>query len=379
MISDKNMASPRVRWSFLAIIFVVFLAGCGSAKKKPAELPPNAALIVIKQVWTAPIGDVRFPLQIRASEGSIGVAASDGTVALFDAAGGRELWRVKAGAPIAAGVGGLGTRWSVYTRGNELLAIDSGAVSWRTKQSTPSYTPPLVAGGRIFMLMADRSVAAFDGGSGRRLWLQQRPTEPLALRQAGLLMPVGNTLVAGLSGRMVGMSPDNGNPLWEVAIASPRGTNDVERLVDVVDHVSRIGDVICARAFQAAVGCVDAGRGTLLWTKPANGFEGLGGDERLVFGTESDGTVRAWQRADGEAAWSTDRLKYRRLSAPLALGRSIAIGDNFGLVHFLSREDGSPLTRVATDGSPIAAGPVLAGDTLIVVTQKGGVFAFRPE
>ena len=379
MISDKKMPFPRVHWSFLAIVLVVLLASCGSAKKKPAELPKNVALIEVKQVWAARIGAVKFPLQIRATAGAIGVADSAGAVAALDASSGRELWRGNVGAPIAAGVGGIGTRFAVYTRENELVALDSGSVSWRTRQPAPSYTPPLVAGGRVFMLMTDRSVAAFDGGSGRRLWLQQRPTEPLALRQAGLLMPIGNTLVAGLSGRMVGMSPDNGNPLWEVAIASPRGTNDVERLVDLVDHVSRIGDVVCARAFQAAVGCVDAGRGTLLWSKPANGFEGLGGDDRLVFGTESDGTVRAWNRADGESAWSTDRLKYRRLTAPLALGRSIVIGDNFGLVHFLSREDGSPLTRVATDGSPIAAGPALAGDTLIVVTQKGGVFAFRPE
>ena len=75
----------------------------------------------------------------------------------------------------------------------------------------------------------------------------------------------------------------------------------------------------------------------------------------------------------------TDRLQYRRLTAPLALGRSVVVGDNTGLVHLLSREDGSPLNRLSTDGSAIAAAPVVAGDTLVVVTQKGGVFGFRPE
>jgi outer membrane protein assembly factor BamB len=75
----------------------------------------------------------------------------------------------------------------------------------------------------------------------------------------------------------------------------------------------------------------------------------------------------------------TDRLQYRRLTAPLALGRSVVVGDNTGYVHLLSREDGSPLNRLSTDGSAIAAAPVVAGDTLVVVTQKGGVFGFRPE
>jgi outer membrane protein assembly factor BamB len=45
----------------------------------------------------------------------------------------------------------------------------------------------------------------------------------------------------------------------------------------------------------------------------------------------------------------------------------------------LSREDGSPLTRIPTDASAIVGAPVLAGQTLIVMTRRGGVFGFRPE
>ena len=149
--------------------------------------------------------------------------------------------------------------------------------------------------------------------------------------------------------------------------------------MDLVGRVSRLGDVVCVRAFQSNVGCVNASRGALLWTKPANGSEGVHGDERFVFGTESDGKVMAWRRADGERAWMSDRLQYRLLSAPLSVGRSVVIGDNTGLVHVLSREDGSPLTRLTTDGTAIVGAPVLAGDTLVVVTKGGGVFGFSPE
>ena len=199
------------------------------------------------------------------------------------------------------------------------------------------------------------------------------------LRQSGVMLAVGDTLVVGLSGRLAGLNAVSGAVRWEVPIASPRGTNDVERLVDLVGRVSRIGDVVCARAFQANVGCVNAGRGSLVWTKPANGAEGVHGDDRFIYGTEADGKVVAWRRTDGERAWMSDRLQYRSLSAPLSVGRSVVIGDNTGLLHLLSREDGSPLTRVTTDGTPIVGAPVLAGDTLVVVTKGGNVFGFTPE
>ena len=77
--------------------------------------------------------------------------------------------------------------------------------------------------------------------------------------------------------------------------------------------------------------------------------------------------------------WSTDRLQLRKLTAPLLLGRSVVVGDDEGLVHLLSKEDGSPLNRLTTDDSGIAAAPVVAADTLVVVTRNGGVYGFRPD
>ena len=193
------------------------------------------------------------------------------------------------------------------------------------------------------------------------------------------MLAVGDTLVIGLAGRLAGMSPSTGSIQWEAPIATPRGINDVERLVDLVGRVSRVGDNVCVRAFQASIGCVNAARGNLLWTKPANGVQGIHGDDRLLFGTEADGTVIALKRTDGERVWSSERLRYRGLSAPLVAGRSVVIGDATGFIHLLSREDGSLLNRLTTDGSAIAAAPVLAGNTLIAVTRNGGIYGFQPE
>ena len=265
---------------------------------------------------------------------------------------------------------------STFSTGPKTYIADSAA---HEKLSAQAYTAPFVAGGRVFVLAADRTVNAFDGQTGRKLWAQQRPNEPLVLRQSGVILAVGDTLVVGLAGRLAGLNPSNGIIRWEAPIASPRGINDVERLVDLVGRVSRDGDIVCARAFQASVGCVNTARGSLLWTKPANGSQGIHGDDRFLFGTESDGVVQAWRRSDGERAWASDALKYRNLTAPLVVGRSIAIGDYAGFVHLLSRDDGALLNRLATDGSAISAAPALAGNTLIVVTRNGGVYGFVPE
>jgi outer membrane assembly lipoprotein YfgL len=374
--------------SALAVLVAGGLAGCSILpswfgpsveKPKPAALAANPGLLGVRQAWTARIPAVDLPLSVGVGGASLALAASDGTVTVLEAASGRELWRAAAGAPLSAGAGTDGTLVTVVTRQNEVVALSGGRVLWREKIGAQGYTAPFVAGGRVFVLAADRSVSAFDGASGRKLWTQQRPGEPLVLRQSGVMLAVGDTLVVGQAGRLAGLNPANGSIRWEAPIATPRGTNDIERLVDLVGQASRVGDTVCVRAFQASVGCVNAGRGTVLWTRPANGAQGVHGDEALVVGSEADGKVVAWRRDNGERAWITDRLQYRALTAPLLVGRAVVVADGNGLVHLLSRENGSLLNRLETDGSPAAAAPVMAGNTLVVVTRNGGVFGYVPQ
>ncbi|MDQ0035793.1 outer membrane assembly lipoprotein YfgL [Variovorax boronicumulans] len=363
-----------------ALVLVALLAACsGSGKPKPAELPANPATLGVRQAWSVKIPEVSFPLTTDVSGDIVTVAGNDGTVVAIDARAGRETWRASAGATLAAGVGSDGTMAAVVTTNNELVAIEGGKVLWKQKLAAQAFTAPLVAGRRVFVQTADRSISAWDGQSGRRLWLQQRPSENLVLRKSGVLIAVGDTLIAGIGGRLVGINPANGTSRWESPIAAPRGTNDVERLVDLTGSVSRFGDSICARAYYASVGCVETQRGTLVWSKPASGADGVSGDEGFVYGTESDGSVTAWRRGDGERAWQMTRFKNRVLTSPLAVGRSLIIGEDTGSLHFVSREDGALLNRVTPDGSAITVAPVLAGNTVVVVTAKGGVFGYRPD
>ena len=387
MTSPINTRSGHLFFvrGLLAALVATTLAGCSlwsadKAKPVPADLGANVAVLGVRQAWTARVGSVAgLPLEPHVAGNVVTVASADGAVAALDARTGGDIWRVALAEPLSAAVGSDGKFAAVVSRNNALIVMDGGRERWRETLAAQVFTPPLVAGGRVFVLSADRSVSSFDLATGRRLWAQQRPGEPLILRQAGVLLAVGDTLVVGLSGRLVGLNPDNGSVRWEAPIASPRGTNDVERLVELVGRTSRVGETVCTRSFQAAVGCVNTARGTTLWTQPASGSEGMHGDSDAIFGSESNGTVVAWRRADGSRLWSIDRLKYRKLTAPLLLGRSVVVGDDAGLVHLLSRTDGSPLNRLATDGSAIAAAPVVAADTLVVVTRNGGIYGFRPD
>ena len=380
-----NTRFGRITRPLAAAVCLAVLSGCslwkGSVDRpKPAELGTNVPVLGVRHAWVARIGSTAgVPLQVHTTGTAVTLASSDGTVVSLDARTGADLWRIKLADGIAAGVGSDG-RWSaVVSRENDLVVLQAGRETWRYRLAAQVFTAPLVAGERVFVMAADRSIAAFDAANGAPLWTLPGTGAPLVLRQAGVLLAVGDTLVAGISGRLVGINPNTGSVSWDAPLANARGTNDVERLIELVAPVSRIQDSLCARAFQASVACVDLARGRVEWAQKSNGGIGLSGDASAVVGSESNGNLVAWSREDGKRLWFSERLRYRQLSAPLLLGRSVIVGDNSGIVHFLSREDASPLNRVTTDGSAIDIAPVVANDTLVVVTRAGGVLGFRPD
>ncbi len=359
---------------------LALLAACSGTAERPKPTPlvnPAPAAVRAELVWNQRVGAVAVPVRLAVTPQALVVASGDGAIAALDPSSGRELWRAAVGAELAAGVGSDGRWAAVVTRPGDLVVVEAGQVRWRQRLPARTLTPPLVAGERVFVVAVDRSVHAYDAETGHKLWSVQRPGDPLTLSQPGVLLAVRDTLVVGQGPRVSGLDPLRGNVRWEVPVAAPRGTNEVERLADLVGPAARDGDTVCVRAFQSAVACVDTERGALAWTRASSGAQGLAIDAARVYGVDSTDRITAYRRASGEAAWTAEQFRFRGLTAPVVVGNVMAAGDAEGYVHLLARDTGQPVGRLATDGSAVVAPPVVAGGLLVVMTRNGGVHAFR--
>jgi outer membrane protein assembly factor BamB len=240
-------------------------------------------------------------------------------------------------------------------------------------------TPPFVAGERVFVMGVDRVVHAFDAIDGRRLWVYSKPGDALTLAQASVVSAFRNNLLVAQGQRLTALDPLRGTVQWEVPLASPRGSNEVERLADLIGPTVRVGDRVCARAFQSAVGCADAARGALLWSRNTAGAQAVASNAELVFGADASDRITAWRANNGDVAWQSEKLLYRGLSGALAVGPSVVFGDSDGYLHFMEASSGEQQLRLRAGSKAILGAPALAGTTMLVVAQDGGVYAFRPN
>jgi outer membrane protein assembly factor BamB len=137
-----------------------------------------------------------------------------------------------------------------------------------------------------------------------------------------------------------------------------------------------LDDAACVRAFQFSVACVELNRGSVRWSRPQAGTQAVAANLQVVVGADGTGRLSAWKADNGDSLWRIDRFIHRGLSAPALWGDRIAVADAQGYLHILSQAEGRTLMRTELD-APLASAPLVVRGTLLLLTRKGTVYAFR--
>lgn len=375
------------RWTALgrsatvALLAATVLGGCslfGSNKPRyvPAPLTNFQPTLQVKPAWSVQVGGkggVGFVPVVAG--GAVYAAAENGSVAKFDLASGSVVWRASTKTDLSAGVGSDGKTTAVATPRGEVIAFDdSGAVKWRTQLNTEVTTPPLVGDGLVIIRGGDYRIQAFEAETGRRRWGVQRPGPALSLRATAEMMLSNGYVFTGLpGGKVIAIATTTGAVRWEGTVANPSGTSELERVADVVGAPVISGRQLCAVTYQGRIGCFDVSSGNATWSREFSSVSGLTTDVRFAYSANDRSSVFGFSLDSGSNVWKQDALANRSLSAPASMGRAIALGDFEGYIHFLGREDGRLLARIATDGSAIATHPVATDRGLLVQTSKGNL------
>lgn len=353
-----------------------------SKTNQPAKLVELKGTMAVRTAWKLDIGKAEQYIFSPALAGNtVIVAAADGAIARVDAATGKALWRIKADTPLTAGVGTDGNVIVVGGAKGMLLCFDmNGKLLWKMQLSSELLSSPVVTEGIVVARTIDNRIVAYDAATADRKWVVQRTAPPLTLRVApGLVVANKDVIVAQPAGKLASLIVSNGAPRWEIEVGVARGATELERVTDIGGTPVVFENDVCAVSYQGRAGCFDVTTGSARWAKDLSSEVGVSVDQRFVFAADEKGTLTAFNREGGASVWKNDKLSYRRLSTPLSYGRFVAVGDYEGYIHFLSREDGAFLARMATDGSAVNSIPLVAGSNLIFQTQNGTVTAVAVE
>jgi len=377
-----------MRWLSFIVIFLLggcelFGGGDDDPIESPAELTEFDATLTVRELWSIKVGDGAEALRLGlapATDGArIFAGSHSGQAAAFDSRGGQSHWDVRTDLALAAGPS-YGDGAVVFgTSDGELLALnaETGEERWVQEIGSEILAPPSIGSGVVVVRTVDGRLQGFSVIDGRELWSVEQTVPSLTMRGNTAPHVTGSVVVTGFdNGRLGAYEISSGDPRWEVAVATPTGRTELERLVDISAGLQVVGNDVYAVSYHGRAVGVALETGLLLWQQELSSHSGLGADWNSVYVTDEFSEVVALDRNRGTLRWRQDALRLRDVTAPTPYGNSIVVGDLEGYLHWLNPSDGNLLARVRAASQRIAAAPLVVGDNLFIQSDDGTVAAF---
>lgn len=303
----------------------------------------------------------------------------------------------------------------------KLFSSDAGEGSDSNGRLT---APPIVDGGRAFVIDTEATVSAFDANSGKRLWrvsLVPEKEETEGAYGGGLASDGQRIYAVTAFGEAIALSPADGKPIWRKKLDSPvraAPTVDAGRLYFVAVNNDVIalnaadgaqvwvyqgtgeqaaaltstspavaGDLLVAPTTSGDLVAISASSGAPLWQAPLTALDTSTGLANLndiaarpviengnVFALSHTGRFAGFAGQNGERLWE------RSLSGtetPWAAGGVLYVISGRTLQAVSAKSGGSYWSVELPKGT--WAGPVLAGGRLIAVSTGGEMASFDPQ
>jgi outer membrane protein assembly factor BamB len=353
----------------------------------------------LSRVWETSVGEGSSRYTRVMSQPVIAggrVFAMDGgvQVSALDAATGGRIWRVDLKPEEMRGnaFGGGPCFWSgrlyVATGYAQVLALDpaDGKVLWRQNVSAPVHSAPTVVDGRLFAVTVDNELNALDAADGHRLWSHNGIPETAGLLGGASPAAEGEIVVAAYtSGELFALRVENGRVAWSDSLASTRNVNAVAGLANIRGRPVIDRGRVFAVSHSGRMAAIDLRTGDRVWEQPIASSHSpwvvadyvfvLANDNQLVCLTRKEGKVR-WvrqlQRFEDEKA-KTDPILW---AGPVLGGNRLIAVSSIGRAASVSPYNGELLGEQAVSASGYL-GPVIAGNTLYLLTDDANLSAYR--
>jgi len=355
------------------------------------------------RVWRTDIGDGADSRDALMSEPVIGggriyTIDTDAEVRAYDLGNGALVWARDLPDPnseeddgelLGSGLA-YGTDGRLYatTGFGKVIALDAGSGEevWREDVGVPVRAAPTLNSGRVFVVTVENQTIALAAQDGRKLWTHSGSPEIASLLGAPApAVDQGAVIVAYSSGELFALRVETGAVLWQDSVTAVRRTQASGNLRDIRARPVIAGTRIYVLGYSGIMTAIDLATGDRIWRADLGGVQQpwLAGNYLYVLTDNAD--LAALSTETGDVLWVThlqrwedpeDREDPVTWSGPLLASDRLVVGGSNEELLAVSPYDGRILGYLDAGGS-VTLPPVLAKDTLVILTDEGDMIAYR--
>jgi outer membrane protein assembly factor BamB len=351
-------------------------------------------------MWTADVGAGSSSSRILTTppvvaDGKVFAKDAGSTVSAYNAETGQRIWSVtlkpekaRDSDEFGGGIAYYGGRLFVTTGFAVVFSLDpaDGKEIWSSSVSAPVRGAPLVFGDRVFAVSIDNKLHALAAVDGSDLWSFTALQETAGYIGGNSPAGSGDFVVAPFtSGELVSLRLENGRPVWNESLVGPRReARAFGNLADIRGRPVIDRGLVLAMGSAGTLTAIDLRSGQRQWERGIGGNQTPWAAGQFVFVVTGSADVAAIRRDDGKVKWVTPLTQYEderrrkpvQWAGPVLAGDRLLVGGSTGDLLAISPYTGEIIGKLAI-GSPMRLGPVVANRVVYVLTDSGRLIALR--
>jgi len=372
------------------------------AYSNSAHYPQHAKLPKkVTQAWSKSIGrgsDDRGSLLNPPIVGEKAIYAmnTEGEVIARSTHKGKVLWKAELNAEEKeqlsfTGGMALGKHLYVTAGSGDVIAYDpqTGEQIWQVNMGSPIRSAPTLAEDKLFVLTYDNHTYALSTKDGSLIWTHSSIEENLAiLGGASPAVSKGIVIVPYSSGEVYALRTTDGRYLWHDSLSLNVGGDPFASLVDIEASPIIAGSTVYAVNHNGQLTAFHLGTGSRLWSTPISATQTPWVAGNMIYVVTDNNTLVAIHRQAGKVKWIADLVEILETArnkkvekstiwaGPILAGNRLIVNTSTGYALSFSPKTGIPLSAVELgDGSELP--PVTAAGSLYFLTTDGELTAYR--
>ena len=271
-----------------------------------------------------------------------------------------------------------------------MTALDgaTGAEIWQQNLRATGSGSPTVSGDLVYLVAGDEIAWALETSNGRIRW-QLAATPDINNVMGGPAPAVTDKYVvfAFGSGELQGAFRKGGLRLWDAQVAGQRPGYAAARIGDITGDPVVVGDRLYVGSHSGRTVALGLGNGKRIWTANDGALNPVWPVGDSVFMVSDRNELMRLNAEDGTKIWGTelpfftkDRPKRQAEifahHGPVVAGGNLIVASSDAQLRLFDPVSGALRRSVAMPGGA-TTNPVVAGNTLYVVSTKGQLIAFR--
>ncbi len=276
----------------------------------------------------------------------------------------------------------------VATGYGQVLALNAGdgSVKWRVPLGTPMRSAPTVADNRLFVITVDNQLFALSTEDGHRIWNYDGIPQSAELAGGSSPAVQGGVVVAPFSsGDVVALRVENGRVVWTDSLAATRRFDAISTIADIRGRPVIDRGRVFAISHSGRMAAIDLRTGERIWEQDIGSAftPWVAGDYLYVVSTSNQ--VVCLSRTDGRIVWITPLEQYENpeskkgriaVAGPVVAGDRLLVVSSKAEAYSISPYTGKPLGLIELpEGSFLP--PIVADNTLYLVTNDADIIALR--